>query len=1225
MSQLLTDTRDRLGKIASPDAFEALATAVLREAEPAYASIIHVGTNTDGRAIRSPVDGIAIYTGEGNRRLLMAQHTITARKDLRVKWLDQTKGDVAKAKAILTHERGRNAVESATLVLTSTCDPSEELIRDVHAEAGSALTIDLWPASRIADFLDRHPEGQWLREQQFGNAAKRLSSSQAREISAKSVADYLPLIPRAEAVARSIDRLLADFAKGGRGAGFVIGESGLGKSVALRRLSDEWLTDGGIALVLPHEFVEQSSTIEQAIALCLRHWSPALELGCGHAALSLADSDRPLLLIVEDVNRSANPRRMIERLVAWSVSKKEGEKGSIDTHPWRLLCPVWRGNSGLSDTQLRDHVAQRSFMVERFERAEAVVAIAARAAAAGVSLTPLQQDDLAEAFGDDPLLIGLNRRWSAPNPEGAIQSYIDSNIAEMADDRLLAGDIRHALQSLCERMVEARCIYPTWAQIRSWFSNDDDLPALRRLIEQGRVIHQSAQTGSEQLAYRHDRVRDHLLCAAVVRLIGGDRLAEHLWQEPYYAELIGLALPNLPKSAIHNAANHNPPALFAALQNKGLDQHRRDRLVEAARSWIGSADFEAEANDQQRHHAMRFLARTDADFVIELAKRFPFSFPQIEAMVRNGSARAGAAHCASSDPGTNDGWRDRMIGHALSRHPNFIPDLSALICSADITPKLLEGALNLAGEIGDPKLCDALAARWASGDGKTLTSGWLWASLRCCPPIDHPLARELCDIWAKMPTKERRGDNKFDSNPRWDIAGYSLPWGFKRKPEPASMAFMIARSRKDRRLEHALTSILKKVDSPDAVLYIAEICGRISRRAAKSGGFSIFGSDLSREWSPNENGQTLSEASRAALEPIWRNKRRNRFDRKTAFLIWKQTPTTEELAELSTLEADPVLADDALHRRLRAGDQSALPLLKQRIWNSERGQYWWFDARRVGLGGLQDDVMRFLNERRANPPSAGTSSDGDYIVSELLMDQRNDFASSMIMAHWDHLQSSPVFVQAALFLARPETVSLAHIAISESDEPGKLLEHIDSHWGVKTYGRPGISEIAQLQTLEPILSEISLLQHGDLYISHFFEAANGLGALDWRKEHLDPLIAKADRGSCPHKKQALFTSLDREVEVNAGRESRWFHIDHWFERREEELWSRASLIEIVVEWACRRDSEPAAALLCETLLCFGERNDLRSLDQLSAGLKGVCADKIANCIYGVKRRSLSDA
>ncbi len=193
MPSLLTQTRKQLSELNSPDEFEALATAVLREADTAYASLLHVGTNVNGRTVRSPVDGIGIRIHHGARRLLLVQHTITARNGLRRKWLDEKEGDVAKAKAIFGQEVSRGTVRDATLVLTSTFDPDEKLIRDVHAAAGEGMRVDLWPASRIADFLDRNPEGQWLRREQFGTEAVRISASQARAISRQSLDGYLPL------------------------------------------------------------------------------------------------------------------------------------------------------------------------------------------------------------------------------------------------------------------------------------------------------------------------------------------------------------------------------------------------------------------------------------------------------------------------------------------------------------------------------------------------------------------------------------------------------------------------------------------------------------------------------------------------------------------------------------------------------------------------------------------------------------------------------------------------------------------------------------------------------------------------------------------------------------------------------------------------------------------------------------------------------------------------
>lgn len=1209
-----TETREQLRKIASPDQFEALVTAVLRAAVPAYASLIHVGTNAAGRAVRSPIDGIDIRVDSGSRHLLLVQHTITARKDLRRKWLDVKNGDVAKARKIFEAEVGGQRVDEATLVLTVTTDPDEALIRDVHAAVAGRLRVDIWSGSRIADFLDRNPEGQWLREQQFGTQATRLSASHARAISNQSVNAYLPLVPRSDTVPRALDVALAEFVKAGGGTGFVIGESGLGKSTALRRLADNWTEQGGIALILSHELIEQASSVEQAIAGGLQQYAPTLNRECGHHALGLGTSELPILLIIEDVNRSTNPRRIIERLVEWSTTPS-GEGQAL--RQWRLLCPVWRGNSGLNDPQLRDRVAQNSLVVERFERSEATEAIRLRARSAGISLTTLQLNELAIALGDDPLLIGLNRDWSSPSARDAIQSYVIACLSEAADGSQLMADLRHALNQLTERLVEARTLFPKWSEIRTWFLGDPDtLTAIRRLVDQARIIYFATGPDDERLMYRHDRVRDHLLTDAMARLIVGQRLGPELWSEPFYAGVIGGALGGIPEAHLTQAAACNPVALFAALQNTSLDESRRARIVAAAQEWVQSPGFSAGDKDEQRHHAMSYLAGTDGPFVPELAKRFPWSYRQLEALVRNGDVRAAAALCGRSDPGMNDAWRDRMITHALSRHATFVSDLAELICQDDLSPKQLEGALSLAGEVADPALCDALAKRWAH-DGQ-LSTGWLWATLRCCQTIKHPLVETLCDVWGKLPTKVKRNENDPNRNPRWDIAGYSLAWAFRRRPQPSAIAFLVARATQDKKLTHVLSTILKQIDSPEAVLYSVTLAAKISRRTEKSGGLNLFATDLKDTWSPDWRGRALSARSRAVLEPVWRNRRTNQIMRRIAFLIWSLTPTRADFEEFAALEADAVLADTALRARLALGDQSAIPLLRNRIWNSENGEYWWYHARKVGLAGLREDVVRYFDERRSDQRTEGKHSGCDYVVSELLMDERDEFAAQTIVANWDQLESSPRFVQAALYLATAETVALARSAIAKSSEPAKLLEFIDMHWGIKNNGRRGVTDFGQLQVLEPYYKLM-----GDMEICSFFEAANELGALNWRKQHLDPLVAELDRGYCGHGRDSLFASLDDEVTRYLQFNRKAFSIDHWFERREKELRTRGELLAAIGEWASKRASEPAIALLCEALLRFGERPELSLLDSLPSTLHESCADKIANCRYGVRKRSLS--
>lgn len=223
-----------------------------------------------------------------------------------------------------------------------------------------------------------------------------------------------------------------------------------------------------------------------------------------------------MLLIVEDVNRSANPRRIVERLISWSGAKREGEAAA----EWRLLCPVWRGNAGVSDSQLRDHILNRSLLVDRFEPSEAVEAVMTRVRAAGIALTRLQANELAAALGNDPLLIGLNTNWATTDPGDAIHSYVTTNVEDAADDKLLAGDLRSALELLAERMVEARSISPSWDEIRNWFAaNTDGLAGVRRLVDQGRIVRLGTD---DRLAYRHDRVRDRLLVGAIIRLINAE-------------------------------------------------------------------------------------------------------------------------------------------------------------------------------------------------------------------------------------------------------------------------------------------------------------------------------------------------------------------------------------------------------------------------------------------------------------------------------------------------------------------------------------------------------------------------------------------------------------------------------------------------------------------------------------------------------------------------------
>ena len=81
------ETLQALDSITDSGLFEQLATAVLREADSRYNSLIHTGVNSRGQTIKGPVDGVGFLPGAKPPHMIFVHHTIGARTGLRKKWL----------------------------------------------------------------------------------------------------------------------------------------------------------------------------------------------------------------------------------------------------------------------------------------------------------------------------------------------------------------------------------------------------------------------------------------------------------------------------------------------------------------------------------------------------------------------------------------------------------------------------------------------------------------------------------------------------------------------------------------------------------------------------------------------------------------------------------------------------------------------------------------------------------------------------------------------------------------------------------------------------------------------------------------------------------------------------------------------------------------------------------------------------------------------------------
>ena len=194
-----------------------------------------------------------------------------------------------------------------------------------------------------------------------------------------------------------------------------------GKSVACYKRLTAHVEAGGIGLVIPHESIAGASSLEQAIDATLRSLYPSLVPGVGSEARALASEHTPLLMVVEDINKSGQPISLIERVASWSKQQNEHDSATS----WQILCPVWpRILTALGD-ESRGRINRLVLEASSFTAEEGTAAVQRRYERAGIQITRLNAEALASALGHDPLLIALHDPAATLGSDHVIKTFID--------------------------------------------------------------------------------------------------------------------------------------------------------------------------------------------------------------------------------------------------------------------------------------------------------------------------------------------------------------------------------------------------------------------------------------------------------------------------------------------------------------------------------------------------------------------------------------------------------------------------------------------------------------------------------------------------------------------------------------------------------------------------------------------------------------------------------
>ncbi len=1216
--------------------FERLAMTILREAEPHYARLVQTGINADGRTVKAPSDGICFVPGARPPHMIVVHHTITARNNLKRKWLydpDATTlhgkskksstppGDFPKTAMMITEKRKEVPDLRATLVLTTNQEPSEAIISEVET-AGHAndIEIDFWSCSRLAHFLDNNPVGHWIRRKFLQIEQELLSPELLHELSLKSLEVNHPPDNAEAWISRALDTTLALCLH--RNVTFVVAGAGQGKSVACYRLLKSHVQAGGFGLVLSHDVISSATTLDQAIADALHQLHPALASN-EETALSICSPERPLLLVVEDINKANQTQLLAEKIARWSRTQAEAENQSNWGTTWNLFCPLRPETLALLGDNARKSIEPLLVSAGGFSENEGRDAVIARARLIDKELSPLSALSISQSLGHDPLLIALYDFDNTADPGQVIGQFVEASLYRTAAMKAdyPAAEYRKALRVLAEGMLTLRKIDLSWSEVRDWTETQGEpLRLIGRIAHKNELIRLSGSTADQRFVFRHDRIREWILADAAAELELRGVLSYDVVTDPYFAEVIGTVLVwSQPKPHfLRRVAEFNPLALFYALRLfNDSTQSSYDALLRAIENWLDNPATHYRSNLHLRWEALALLAETDSHHVPVIVRKFSDrTYSGHFARLRNGDTGGGIELCVTLEPGIGDPWRDFQIEHAKLRHGAIlIRELDYFLRQKELNSPIRSGALRLAGHIGNPCLAYAIEVCWKL-DAEKIDHlvDYLWAFGQCCGNDPARFLGPVCDVWAALPDEPEKED---EPSPRDNLAARELRFAFRRwTPHKAIDYFVLRATHKD--LRWPITVMLHGIDHPKALTFVVQELAAIRRRLEGTELFSPFALTAADEWRhAQEEGSPMSDASRQVLLRLWLDDKNDRFLRTEAFSLWAVTECKGDLSILRAAQVPEDLADSLLQQRLIRGDRQAIPAMTTKLRGCD-AKYWWQCGRFLWSPELTEELDHFLGNRGGQVQLVWLESfASDRITSELIIRLPTKDAERLLLKHWDHLRFSSCFVPAALYVATNPLLDAAAVAIRECPNSTKLMTDLTMIFGIRAKNHPGLYREKQMLALVPYLD---LISEGDIF--DLWMECNNRGWFAIRRKHLDCRLGSSYKQHYLWSCDSAIQKLNRLV-----REKPLYWIDHctdhWIDQNLKADVSWSEILKTLILWIDDQQSFEALKIVTSTVARRGVRNDLNLLKSYE-GLKvnGV-KELIRNTEFAVRRRTIS--
>lgn len=1241
-------TAEHLEGMTDSGKFEVLATQVSRFLYEDCRAAVHLGVNAEGKTIPSPVDGFVLLPNRKPNRYVMTAFTTNA--DLKRKWLYDSAtgnakttedGDLPKAAKFADAIRENDPDGEFCLYLGTNRRPSTDLMNEVYAAAGQAhISVEFLEQSKLRDFLDSTADGQWLRQVHLGITVERLSTELLRHLSSASLAEY-----RSDAFWGDASRLVWTSAcdatmrllhEPSVRLVLLVGPSGAGKTVVAQSALATHLEKGGIGIWLPADIAERALTLPEALAVALRSLHGRLDMDAGRTALQLANADSPLLVVIDDVNRSTQPSRVVDKIVGWARPSDDGHKSRT---AFRILCPVWETHSSLFELKHKSSDWTRPQSIHSLSRKESITCLEKALHGSRVTLRPAELERYAEALHDDPTLLRLFGEILArqnPSEPGAVADdvigwYVQGSLEELAGRTGdWSGEYSDALDAVAQQLLVRKKLRLQRRELEEWFPFPLNVaPLLRKMTASGRICRTINRGGEEQIEFRHDRILEYFLARSARQMLVGPGDPPDALADPYFAPQIGVAVASgqIATSQLDWLILNNPIALVASLASLRASSSAVTEIIASVRSWLSSPENRGTA---QRNVALYLLAETSSSHVLSVTENAIDGGPHLwEARLRNGDAKAGA-HALSADfyPRVNHRWLESLIADAQEKHgAQLVADVRQLLLEQRTTGPMLRGTLTLAGYLADPLLADAIVDAFQRNPASdpALTC-FLWAGLRCGKQTPEgvlgPMMQRLLAVEDTSAPSTMSRRQKIEES-----LAFSGRHGF-----PDSVLAYLTELGKTEEYRWIVASILRNIDHPTTVDFMVRTIAERNAQLQK-GSFFPYASMWRDQWRRDTESHALSRASLDALRRLWMNPANTEWVKKYAFEVWAEYTDDLKILQENDIEAGP-FSDFALKRRVLKGDIQAASALKSRIASGETRGYWLQFLHHVWRPDFEEMLDELFTQKfRAREDQQAPWSNRNFELAHALRDIPTEPAERLLVKHWSELAGIPLFSQVALYVSTDQSRNRAAEALATIGNSADVFEHVGSFFGFKTVGLHDKLRLQHLESLRPYFDRIDAMTIFDVADWCF---QNGFRS--WAETNVRPVCAQRlldskhdderDSSTIRNIRARWFpTDEDIFLQFDATEASedahRLFHLERLFDEWIDAGGTPAHFFGLLEAWFIKAPSESRRATALAALQVRGGRADLERLSACFAKANLQRADTHLDRVrYLIQRRTL---